>query len=74
MWFYNPQTRSTGDGHNLIPRTNLEVAAERLYAGGMRNQLELVDCLKALTGLSRGEIRFNVGLMFESLERERSLN
>lgn len=69
MWSYDPMTRCTRDSNGLIPRVKLEETAERLFVAGTRNQLELVDVLKSLTGLSRDEIRFNVGLMLQSMER-----
>lgn len=70
MWSYDPAKRTTGDGNGIIPRTRLEEAADVLYLSGIRNQLLIVDVLKVLSGLGRGEVRSTVDLAVEGLERE----
>lgn len=61
-WKYYPNTKATGDGQDILRRIDLEEAVERLWAVGIRNRPVIVDVLKALSGLSGGEVRFNVEL------------
>ena len=53
---------TTGDGQDLLKRTELEEVADRLCKAGIRNQRLMVDILKALSGPSSGEVRFNIEL------------
>jgi len=63
-WSYDHKTRLATDGREgIIPRVRVEEAAEALYRSGLTNRLQLVDCLKALSGLSRAEIRSIVDLV-----------
>jgi hypothetical protein len=68
-WSYNAERRTTGDSHGIIPRVRLEESAEVLYAAGIRNRPLIVDVLKALSGLSRAEVKFNVDLALQERER-----
>ena len=61
-WSYDPKSLSTGDGRDLLTRTELEEAADRLWKAGIRNQALMVDILKALSGLSHGEVKFTIQL------------
>ena len=61
-WKYDPNTKATGDGQDILRRTDLEEAAERLWEVGIRNQRVIEDVLKALSGLSHSEVRFNLTL------------
>lgn len=62
MWTYDPKKMSTGDGHDLLPRVAVEEAAERLCALGMKRYL-VIDVLKTLSRLPRGEIEFTVSML-----------
>lgn len=62
-WTYDTATRTATDGSSgIIPRWRLDEAAEILCAAGVTNRRLIVDVLKALTGLGRGEVQFNVEL------------
>ncbi len=61
-WSYNPITQSTESSTGIVKREQIEEATHVLYEAGIRNQLLIVDVLKALSGLSKGEIKFNVEL------------
>lgn len=66
-WNYNPITKSTDDGHDIVARTELEEAAERLWAAGVRSRSLIVDTLTALSGLSRGEVAFSIDTHFQGM-------
>lgn len=61
-WTYDPNSQTTDDGHDLLRRTDLDEAVERLRRAGIRNRSLLVDVLQALSGLSRGEVQFTVDM------------
>ena len=63
-WSYDPTRKTTGDGDGIIPRVKVEEAAELLLKGGFRNRRLVVDILRSLSGLGRGEVEFNVGFVF----------
>ena len=61
-WSYNYKTKRTDDCSGILPRARLEEAAEALIAGGF-NTVIVTDVLAALSGVSRGEVAFNVELV-----------
>jgi hypothetical protein len=67
MWAYDHKSRTTGDGDGLVPRTRIEEAAEALHSAGFSNRPLIVDVLVALSGLRRGEVKFNVDLALDDL-------
>lgn len=64
-WEYNPTTQTTNDDDGIISRLQMEDCVGRLKDAGIKNQLLIVDVMKALSSLSRGEIRYTVSLVFE---------
>jgi hypothetical protein len=67
-WWYDANTMRTADGHELIRRTQLEEAAERLWRVGIRNRFLLIDILSSLSGLSIAEVRFTLELYFANAD------
>jgi len=62
MWEYDPKSLTTEDGHDILRRTDIEEAADRLWRIGVRNQLLMTDILSSLSGLSHGEVMFTLQL------------
>ena len=63
-WQYNPSTQQTEPRPNgIIAREVLEEAAEQMFDAGIANRNEIVDCLAALSRLSRAEVAFTVSLV-----------
>jgi hypothetical protein len=71
-WSYDAKTRTTDGRQGLILRAQIEEAADLLHAAGIKNRLLVVDVLKALSGLGKGEVRFNVdlGSSFRKFQRK----
>lgn len=63
-WEFNPKTQTTLDDTGVISRLQMEDCVERLKDAGIKNQLLIVDVMKALSSLSHGEIRYTVSLVF----------
>jgi hypothetical protein len=64
MWAYDPKAKTTVDGHDIVRRTDLEEAADRLWKIGIRNQRLLLSILAALSGLDAEEVRFTLELCY----------
>jgi hypothetical protein len=64
MWAYDPKYRTTVDGHDILRRTDLEEAADRLWKAGIRNRRLMVEILSTLSGLERDEVLFTLRLSY----------
>ncbi|HEY1599263.1 MAG TPA: hypothetical protein VGG64_06650 [Pirellulales bacterium] len=68
-WSYDPKTRLTDATTHVLPRTKVEDAIALLVEAGIWNQYEITRIVKALSGLGRGEVRFNVNLVLNGKEQ-----
>jgi hypothetical protein len=64
MWAYDFTLKSTADGHDILRRTDVEEAADRLWKAGIRNQYLMVEILSVLSGLTADEVTFTLRLCF----------
>lgn len=61
-WTYDPQTQKTDERNDPLHRNSVEEAVQRLYSV-TTNVFFIEDVIRALTGLSKGEVHFNVQLV-----------
>lgn len=62
-WLYNAQTMKTDERTDPLQRICLEEAIERLHKNVTKNVFEIEDIIRALSGLGRKEVRFNIQLV-----------
>jgi hypothetical protein len=64
MWEYQPKLKTTESGHDILRRTDLEEAADRLWKAGIRNRRLMINVLSALSRLGEDEVRFTLDLCY----------